>query len=141
MGPPPSAPPRLRHGKVTQVVLEKMTAHWYQKPGNKSFSPSSPHAPCSALWLPGVSRLMRTKRFFQVLVYPTSGGSVTPLSAGSSDSLCCVHSASGPPAEDQGDLICSVPMVTKRGVCCGRSRRECLTVCSPLHILASSVTG
>ena len=51
---------------------------------NKCFSPSTAHAPCSALRLPGVSRLVRTRRLFQVLVYPPSGGSVTPLFAGSS---------------------------------------------------------
>lgn len=46
-----------------------------------------------------------------------------------------------PPAEDQGDPIRSVLLFTKHRVCCGCSKRESLTVSSPLHILASSVTG
>ena len=142
----------LRHGKVTQVVLEKMTAHWCPEPEKRALYPQrcteppprtvSP-APHTALPCPLASGSDQTRedQLFPVLVYPSSGGSVTPLFAGSSCSLCCVHLASGPPAEDQGDLICSVPVFTQHSVCFGPSRRGSLTVFSPLHVLASSVTG
>ena len=166
----------LRHGKVTQVVLEKMTAHWCPEPEKRALYPQRctrlcrdlyPQRrtwPCRALYpqrcteppprtvspaphtalpcpLASGSDQTREDQLFPVLVYPSSGGSVTPLFAGSSCSLCCVHLASGPPAEDQGDLICSVPVFTQHSVCFGPSRRGSLTVFSPLHVLASSVTG
>lgn len=130
----------LRHGKVTQVVLEKMTAHWCQEPEKRALYPQRRTRPLPRPAASG-SDQTREDQLFPVLVYASSGGSVTPLFAGSSCSLCCVHSASGPPAEAQGDLMHSVPVFTKHSVCCGPSGRGPLTVSSPLHVLASSVTG
>ena len=101
----------LRHRKVTQVVLEKMTAHWCQEPEKRAPYPQRRTRPLPRPAASG-SDQTREDQLFPVLVYPSSGGSVTPLFAGSSCSLCCVHSASGPPAEAQGDMTCS-PSVHK----------------------------